>query len=80
MTTEINFILFTVLIIVILFLANAYYKQKTINSYLIKEIEINGYIELLKQMISRRHSYLNKYDFLRYNLDEALLEQEDVEF
>ena len=80
MTTEINFILFTVLMIVILFLANAYYKQKIINDFLINEIEIKGYIKLFRHMIFRRQSYLDKYDFQRYNLDEALLEQDDIEF
>ena len=73
MTTEINFILFTFLMIVILFLANAYYKQKIINSFLIKEIEIKGSIKLFRQMINKRQSHLDNYDFQRYNLDETLL-------
>ena len=79
MTTELNFILFTALMIVILFLLNAYNKQKIINSFLMKEIEIKGCIKLFKRMIEKRQSYLDKYDFQLYNLDEALLEQEDIE-
>ena len=80
MNSEISFILFTVLMIVILFLANAYYKQKIINSFLVKEIEIKSCIRLFRQMIDKRQSQLNKYDFQLYNLNEALLKQEDMEF
>ena len=66
--------------IVILFLLNAYNKQKIINSFLMKEIEIKGCIKLFRQMIEKRQSYLDKYDFQRYNLDEALLKQDNMEF
>lgn len=80
MNPEISFSLFTVLMIAILFLANAYYKQKLINSFLIKEIKIKGFIKLFRQMINKRQSHLDKYDFQRYNLDEALLKQDDIKF
>lgn len=72
MTTQISFIIFTALILIILFLVNAYHKQKIINSFLIKEIEIRGYISLLSGLIQKRQSQLEKYDFQRYNLREAL--------
>jgi len=79
MSTQISFIIFTVLIIFILFLVNAYHEQKIINLFLIKEIEIRGYINVLSELIQKRQSQLDKYDFQRYNLKEALSEQQDKE-
>ncbi len=61
-------------------LANAYYQQKIINTYLVREIKIKSYIKKIKLMIYKRHSYLDKYDFQRYNLDESLLKQDEADF
>jgi hypothetical protein len=60
-------------------LVNAYHEQKIINLFLIKEIEIRGYINVLSELIQKRQSQLDKYDFQRYNLKEALSEQQDKE-
>lgn len=80
MKTEIFFIIITLLIILIIFLAYVYYQQKIINTYLRREIKIRGYIQSLKQLIFKRHLFLDNYDFQRCNLDESLLKQDEVGF
>lgn len=71
-------VIYAVAVFVVL-LAYAYTKQKLINSFLMKELQIKEKLKSFKARIYIRQSYLNRYDFQLYNLGDVLIEQEHLE-
>lgn len=80
MIIEVNIIVFVLILILFIVIMGKYYEQKLINRYIIKEMQLVEKIRRANLFISKRQTNLNLYDFQLYNLDSALIEQDDVIF
>lgn len=76
MNIEIYILTFTFLTVVAMYFGYMYRRQKMINLFLKQELRLLSHIKQIQYCISKRQSYLKRYNFQEYNLKDALVEQE----
>lgn len=80
MKTELFILIFTVLSSTICVVVYKYYEQKLLNKHLKQKFSLLYKIRVYQSFISKRHLYLDRYNFQLYNLSEALFEQDYPDF
>jgi hypothetical protein len=76
MAIEYSILIFTLLTIVSIYFGFSYFNQKMINTCLKKELKLLYRIKQFQSCITKRQSFLRRYNFQKYNLKDALIDQD----
>ena len=78
MITPVLILVFILIVCALLFVSFNLRNRRLTDEFSTRTIELKRNLMLNELQIGRRSKQLDRYDFLRYNLDEALLVQMEI--